>query len=228
MRRATAIVSGGLDSVVLAYLLRSEGYFVDVVSFDYGQDQRRRELEYAEQTAAEMGSEWRRIELATLGLQNVPWRPPVDRMPIGSRASLSLPLESRSTIPNRNATLLVMAYAIAATTGAEVVGIGVSGTDRPTPDCRPEFLAVFETMEHLALDGVAEVRLVAPFVNKSKADVVRIGTELGAPLAKTWSCYRDGAAHCGACLACLERTEAFRLAGIPDPTEYVGSVVSVS
>ena len=75
-------------------------------------------------------------------------------------------------------------------------------------------------MQAQALDGFAEVRLLAPFVERSKADIVRAGAEAGTPFAQTWSCYKGGDLHCGRCGTCVERREAFDIAGVSDPTVY--------
>ncbi|RWK69765.1 MAG: 7-cyano-7-deazaguanine synthase, partial [Mesorhizobium sp.] len=78
----------------------------------------------------------------------------------------------------------------------------------------------FQAMQDLALDGYAEIRLYAPYVNLSKAEIVAEGARLNTPFAQTWSCYKGGERHCGRCGTCVERREAFHLAGYPDPTDY--------
>jgi len=75
-------------------------------------------------------------------------------------------------------------------------------------------------MQNHALDGYADIKLCAPFLKGDKADIVRVGAELGVPFAQTWSCYKGGDLHCGRCGTCVERREAFHLAGVEDPTEY--------
>jgi len=89
------------------------------------------------------------------------------------------------------------------------------------PDCRPAFTDAFATMQAAALDGYADVALLVPFVNRSKADIVTEGARVGTPFAETWSCYKGGDLHCGRCGTCVERREAFDLAGVADPTVYV-------
>lgn len=86
------------------------------------------------------------------------------------------------------------------------------------PDCRPEFFkAMAEAAAGCSWDAV---KLFAPFLHLSKADIVREGNALGVPFEKTWSCYKGGKRHCGRCGTCVERIEAFQLASVPDPTEY--------
>jgi 7-cyano-7-deazaguanine synthase len=104
---------------------------------------------------------------------------------------------------------------------ADAVATAVHGGDHFIyPDCRPAFTQSFDAMQRAALDGYANVRLYTPFVERSKADIVTEGAKHGTPFAQTWSCYKGGAAHCGRCGTCVERREAFHLAGVDDPTEY--------
>ena len=90
------------------------------------------------------------------------------------------------------------------------------------PDCRPQFIEAFDAMERLAVEGFGDpsLRLHAPFINKTKAQIVEIGAALSVPYEDTWSCYESGDLHCGLCGTCNERKEAFQLAGVPDPTKY--------
>ena len=88
------------------------------------------------------------------------------------------------------------------------------------PDCRPAFAEAFNTMQKAALDGYADVSLYTPFVHRTKADIVTEGAKHNTPFAETWSCYKGGAHHCGRCGSCVERREAFHLAGVADPTVY--------
>jgi 7-cyano-7-deazaguanine synthase len=117
--------------------------------------------------------------------------------------------------------MLAIAFGLAAAQKADAVAVAVHGGDHFIyPDCRPGFIDAFQTMQDAALDGYASVRLQAPYVNVSKADIVTDGAKHGAPFAETWSCYKGGLRHCGRCGTCVERREAFHLAGVTDPTEY--------
>ncbi|MEM6901923.1 MAG: 7-cyano-7-deazaguanine synthase, partial [Pseudomonadota bacterium] len=88
------------------------------------------------------------------------------------------------------------------------------------PDCRPTFTNAFQQMQDYALDGLGRVELFTPFVHRSKADIAAEGGKLGLDFTKTWSCYKGGDIHCGRCGTCVERREAFHLAGVADPTIY--------
>jgi 7-cyano-7-deazaguanine synthase len=126
-------------------------------------------------------------------------------------------------VPNRNAIFLAIAYGAAVAQEAEIVATAVHGGDHFIyPDCRPAFIEAFDAMQKQAVEGFGhpQLRLHAPFVHKFKQDIVRIGADLGVPYEKTWSCYEGNAVHCGQCGTCVERKEAFELAGVNDPTEY--------
>jgi 7-cyano-7-deazaguanine synthase len=128
-----------------------------------------------------------------------------------------------TVVPNRNAILLSISYGVAVAEGAEVVATGVHAGDHFVyPDCRPEFIKAFDEMQKTAVEGFGDglLRLYAPFVEWSKADIVATGARLDVPYADTWSCYEGGEVHCGECGTCVERREAFQLAGVQDPTIY--------
>jgi 7-cyano-7-deazaguanine synthase len=127
-----------------------------------------------------------------------------------------------TVVPNRNAIMLAIAFGMAAARKADAVAVAVHGGDHFIyPDCRPGFIDSFQAMQNHALDGYADVTLLAPFVTGSKADIVTEGARHGTPFAETWSCYKGGDKHCGRCGTCVERREAFFLAGIEDPTDYM-------
>jgi 7-cyano-7-deazaguanine synthase len=127
-----------------------------------------------------------------------------------------------TVVPNRNAIMLAIAFGVAVPLGAETVAAAVHAGDHFIyPDCRPRFVETFAAMQCAALDGVAQIAFETPFLHWSKADIVREGARLGVPFAETWSCYKGGGYHCGRCGTCVERREAFYLAGADDPTVYV-------
>ncbi len=128
-----------------------------------------------------------------------------------------------TVVPNRNAIMLSIAYGVAVARGARIVAAAVHAGDHYVyPDCRPGFVEAFDRMQREAVEGFGDpsLCLYAPFVHKTKAEIVEIGAALGVPYEDTWSCYEGGEVHCGLCGTCNERKEAFRLAGVPDPTEY--------
>ena len=124
-----------------------------------------------------------------------------------------------TVVPNRNMILLAVAAARAIALKADTLAYAAHGGDHAIyPDCRPEFA---DAMDHaIGLADWHKVRLERPMVTWTKSDIVRRGAELGVPMHLTWSCYKGGDTHCGRCGTCIERREAFYLAGVTDPTTY--------
>ncbi|MBO9412322.1 MULTISPECIES: 7-cyano-7-deazaguanine synthase QueC [unclassified Ruegeria] len=216
--KTIVICSGGLDSVSLAHMVAQDHELVGLISFDYGQ-RHRKELDYAALCALRLGVPHDIIDLRPVGavLTGSALTDDVD-VPDGHYAEDSMKV---TVVPNRNAIMLTVAFGAAAARGADAVATAVHGGDHFIyPDCRPAFTEAFEAMQKLALDGYADVSLFTPFVHRSKADIVTEGARVNTPFAQTWSCYKGGDNHCGRCGTCVERREAFHLAGIPDPTTY--------
>lgn len=215
----TAVVcSGGLDSVSLAHVVAAKGHLTRLISFDYGQ-RHRKEIDSAAACARRLGVPHHVIDLRSVGaaLTGSALTDDLD-VPDGHYAEETMRI---TVVPNRNAIMLTIAYGIAAAQGDARVATAVHGGDHFIyPDCRPAFTEAFDTMQRAALDGYADVRLHTPFVHRTKADIVTEGARVGTPFAETWSCYKGGDIHCGRCGTCVERREAFDLAGVADPTTY--------
>lgn len=212
------ICSGGLDSVSLAYMSAAEHRLTRLVSFDYGQ-RHRKELEFAEAAAGRLGVPHHLIDMRAIGasLTGSALTGDID-VPDGHYAEETMRI---TVVPNRNAIMLAIGFGVAAANGDDAVATAVHGGDHFIyPDCRPAFTRAFDAMQRMALDGYADVRLHTPFVERTKADIVAEGARHGVPFAETWSCYKGGALHCGRCGTCVERREAFHLAGVDDPTAY--------
>ena len=128
----------------------------------------------------------------------------------------------QTVVPFRNAIMLSVACGFAESVGAEGLVIAAHGGDHAIyPDCREDFMRAMG--DAIRLGTYAEVDLIRPFISMTKADIARRGHELGVDFSKTWSCYVGGEIHCGECGTCVERREAFQLAGLPDPTTYVSA-----
>ena len=216
--KTIVVCSGGLDSVSLAHKTAAEQELIGLVSFDYGQ-RHRKELGYAAACALRLGVPHQIIDMRSIGAQLTGSALTDDLdVPDGHYAEETMRV---TVVPNRNAIMLAVAFGVAAAQSADAVAIAVHGGDHFIyPDCRPGFIDAFQTMQDHALDGYASVRLLAPYVNGSKADIVTDGAKHGTPFGDTWSCYKGGENHCGRCGTCVERREAFHLAGVADPTEY--------
>lgn len=216
--KTIVICSGGLDSVSLAYKVASENTLHSLLSFDYGQ-RHKKELDYAAACAAALGVPHQVIDITTIGasLTGSALTDDID-VPDGHYAEESMKV---TVVPNRNAIMLAIAFGVAAAQDADTVATAVHGGDHFIyPDCRPGFIDAFQTMQNQALDGYATVQLYTPFVNGTKGDIVTAGAAVDTPFADTWSCYKGGAQHCGRCATCVERREAFDMAGVVDPTRY--------
>ena len=209
------IYSGGLDSTTLLYEERERVALA--VTFDYGSNHAAREMACARLHCARLGIEHVVIDLAffkqhfSSSLLNG-----ADAIPDGDYADSNM----RSTVvPFRNGIMLSIACGLAESRGLKRVLIANHGGDHAIyPDCRPQFVAAMDAaMQAGTYDGV---RLVAPYTDISKADIVRRGVQLGIDYGETYSCYKGGEHHCGTCGTCTERREAFLEAGIPDPTTY--------
>jgi 7-cyano-7-deazaguanine synthase len=219
---AVALLSGGLDSTTLAYKLAHEGMALRAVSFDYGQ-RHRRELDAARDIAGRLGIPHTVVRLE-LDLPGSALTDPVVPVPEGHYADESM---RATVVPNRNAMMLSIAFAVAIAHRADKVAYAAHAGDHPVyPDCRPAFVSAFQAMQRVASDWQPDLH--TPFIYKTKADIVHIGAELGVPFEATWSCYGGGEVHCGRCGTDVERREAFELAGIEDPTEYAGRWVATS
>jgi 7-cyano-7-deazaguanine synthase len=191
---------------------------VHLVSFAYGQ-RHVCELDYARRCAARLAVTHDVIDITDVGRRLTGSAlTGGEEVPEGHYAADSMRL---TVVANRNAIMLSIAFGLAVAKRAEAVAAAVHGGDHFIyPDCRPAFVDAFASMQRLALDGVAQIALATPYLRCSKADIVREGARLGVPFAETWSCYKGGERHCGRCGTCVERCEAFHLAGVPDPTSY--------
>jgi len=216
--KAIVLLSGGLDSTVVAARARADGYALLALSVDYGQ-RHRVELERAAAVARALGADRHvtlKLDLAAFGGSAL------------TDATLAVPKSGVAPgipvtyVPARNTVMLGLALAFAEAEAARDIWIGVNALDYSGyPDCRPEFIAAFEALANLATKvGVegAHFTIHTPLIAMTKADIVREGIALGAPLALTWSCYDPQAGHpCGECDSCRLRAKGFAEAGIADP-----------
>lgn len=218
MPRTVVIYSGGLDSTTLLYHLRAEGHEVKALSVDYGQTHRTREMAAAEAVCTRLNVQRRTVDLTALieffgrnALTNAGVA-----LPEGAYAQETI---GQTTVPNRNMVLLSVGIAWAATLKFDGVAFGAhGGVHTNYPDCKPPFA---EAMDRAArVCDFEPIRVLAPFVDWVKADIVRRGAELGVPFEDTWSCYAGREQHCGRCGTCIDRRTAFLRADVTDPTNY--------
>ncbi|MDH5723380.1 MAG: 7-cyano-7-deazaguanine synthase QueC [Alphaproteobacteria bacterium] len=217
------ICSGGLDSTILAYKCAKEFKLEGLISYNYGQ-RHVKELDYAALTATDLNVPHHIIDISHIGklLSGSALTDDNIDVPDGHYAEDTMKI---TVVPNRNAIMLTIAYGIASAKGADAVATAVHGGDHFIyPDCRPEFIHTFEKMQDYALEGQGTIKLYTPYLDRTKADIAAEGEKYGVPFVKTWSCYKGRENHCGRCGTCVERQEAFHLAGINDPTVYDDNV----
>ena len=220
-KKALILLSGGLDSATVLAMAKADGYACYSMSFDYGQ-RHRSELQAAERVARQMGV----VEHKVIGL---------NLNGIGGSAltdtSIAVPetLEAGipvTYVPARNTVFLALALGWAEVLGARDIFIGVNAVDYSGyPDCRPEFIAAFETMANLATKAGVEgqgFRIQAPLQMMSKSEIVQAGLRHGVDYGLTVSCYQadDDGRACGKCDSCRLRAAGFAEAAVADPTRY--------
>lgn len=220
MKRGVVIFSGGLDSTTLLYDWVKSGHReVFALSIDYGQ-RHKHELDCARKIANSLGVEHRIAELGALRSIFGENALTGDHTHV-PKADYARENMKATVVPNRNMIFMAVAAAWAASLKAEVIGYAAhSGDHTIYPDCRPAFA---EAMDHaISLCDWNLMHLERPYINMSKADIVRHGSLLEIPYEQTWSCYEKGDVHCGQCATCRERKNAFIRAGVADPTTYRG------
>jgi 7-cyano-7-deazaguanine synthase len=215
------LVSGGLDSATVLAIARERGHRCHALSFDYGQ-RHRVELDAARRVAAAQGVvEHRVFALPIGGFGHSALTDPAISVP--EQLTAGIPA---TYVPARNTIFLACALGHAEVTGAQDIYIGVNAVDYSGyPDCRPEFIAAFERVANLATKAAVEgrrIRIHAPLIELSKAEIIRRGVALGVDYAITVSCYQpdDKGRACGRCDSCRLRRTGFEQAGIADPTHY--------
>jgi len=216
--KAVVLFSGGLDSTVLVQQLIHDQASVRLLSINYGQ-RHKKELSHSSRIATSMNLPHRILDMPDLAelLSGSSLTDSSVELPEGHYAEESM---KSTVVPNRNMILLAMAAGYALSIDFDTVAYAAHAGDHTIyPDCRPVFADAMQNALQLA--DWKDLRLHRPFVNLTKAELVRIGAKLGAPLHLTWSCYAGEESHCGKCGTCVERKEAFEVAKITDPTEYV-------
>jgi 7-cyano-7-deazaguanine synthase len=221
-RRAVTLLSGGLDSATCLAIARQAGFVCHCLSVDYGQ-RHQAELQAAARVAARLGAAEHRIvhlDIAQFGGSAL--TDPTIPVPTGG-VQPGIPV---TYVPARNTIMLALALAWAETLGASDIFVGVNAVDYSGyPDCRPAFIHAFERLANLATKAGVEgrpIRIHAPLIDLTKAEIIRRGAALGVDYALTVSCYQADAEGraCGLCDACRLRRAGFAAAGIPDPTVY--------
>jgi 7-cyano-7-deazaguanine synthase len=220
MAEAVVLLSGGLDSMVVAGIARERGYSVLALTVDYGQ-RHRIELEAAARIAAELAEDHAVVKIDLTRFGGSALTADIDVPKSGVRETIPV-----TYVPARNTVFLSLALAWAEAAGARDLFIGVNALDYSGyPDCRPDFIEAFEKLANVATKAGVEggaFKIHAPLQSMTKADIAREAARLGLDAGMSHSCYDpapDGA-HCGLCDACRLRAKGFAEAGLADPTRY--------
>ncbi len=225
-KKAVVLSSGGLDSTTVMALAKNEGYLIYSLSFSYGQ-RHFVELEAANKIAEIIGVEKHLV--LNLDLKKIGGSALTDNIDVPkNRNKVGISDDIPVTyVPARNTLFLSHALAWAEVIESPYIFIGVNAIDYSGyPDCRPEYIKAFEKMANLAtktgVKGISKIKIIAPLLNMSKAQIIKKGVELGVDYSLTHSCYDpnfEGVA-CGRCDSCILRKNGFKDAGIKDPTKY--------
>lgn len=227
-KNAVVLLSGGLDSTTVLAIAERDGFAINALSFSYGQ-RHSAEVEAARRIARAAGvarHEVALIDLRAFGGSALTAEIAVPKMRDleAGNADDEIPV---TYVPARNTIFLSYALGFAEVTGSSDIYIGVNALDYSGyPDCRPEYIAAFETMANLATKSAVQeglkVKIRAPLIDLTKADIVRLGTSLGVDYSLTTSCYDpdETGAACGECDACQLRLRGFAEAGLSDPIRY--------
>ncbi len=220
-KRCVVLVSGGLDSTTVLAMAKSQGFACYTLAFDYGQ-RTRAELAAAARVSTAMGATEHKV--VALDLRAIGGSALTDnRIDVPEQPTAGIPV---TYVPARNTVFLAIALGWAEVLGVNDIFIGVNAVDfSGYPDCRPAFIDSFEAMANLATKAGVEgqgLRIHAPLMNLSKADIIRQGAALGVDYSQTVSCYQANSAGdaCGRCDSCRLRAEGFAQAGVSDPTPY--------
>ena len=217
---AIVLVSGGMDSCVSAAIAKQNADEIAFLHISYGQRTENRERRAFDDIADFYAVE-KRLAVSIEYLTLIGGSSLTDRNIAVAEADLDSKAIPTSYVPFRNAHLLSIATSWAEVLRANRIYIGAVAEDSSGyPDCRPEFYAAFEKTIETGTKPDTQIKIVTPIIHLSKAEIVRKGIELGAPLHLSWSCYRSEDFACGTCDSCVLRLRGFALAGVKDPILY--------
>ncbi len=213
------LVSGGLDSCVTA-AIAAQNFEPAFLHLNYGQRTEKRELQ-AFNAVADHFNVSRRLIVDVRHFAQIGGSSLTDHnMPVAP-ADLENKSIPTSYVPFRNANILSIAVSWAEVIGARSIFIGAVEEDSSGyPDCREEFFSIFQKLITIGTPPATDIRIETPLIHMTKAEIIKKGMELGAPLLLSWSCYRDEVQACGVCDSCALRLRGFRQAGFEDPIPY--------
>ena len=214
------LVSGGMDSCVTAAIAKQENQEIAFLHISYGQRTERRERQ-AFNDIADFYEVKTRLDVSIEYLAKIGGSSLTDASIEVAESNLESKEIPTSYVPFRNANMLSIATSWAEVLNATRIYVGAVAEDSSGyPDCRPEFYAAFEKTIEVGTKPETRIKIVTPIIHLSKAEIVRKGIELNAPLHLSWSCYRNEDAACGTCDSCALRLRGFERAGAADPIKY--------
>ena len=223
---AIVLVSGGMDSCVTAGIAHAEDRELAFLHISYGQLTEARERKSFNDIADHYSVD-KRLDISIEHLSKIGSSSLTDQTIAVTDANLESKEIPTSYVPFRNANMLAIATSWAEVIGANAIYIGAVAEDSSGyPDCRPEFFEAFQETIDAGTKPDTRIEIRTPIIHLSKAEIVKKGIELGAPLHLTWSCYRNEDLACGTCDSCALRLRGFARAGYTDPISYSLSVGS--
>ncbi len=220
MKKAVCLLSGGMDSTTLAYVAKDMGYEILALHMNYSQRTQRKELECAKKIADNLHA----VDFVEISLDYF------KKFGASSLTDTSIEVEAgvigradhpNTYVPFRNANLISIATSYCEAQDGDAIFIGVqSGDHTGYPDCTPQFIAAMQNVISIGTQTDKEIKLVTPFVEKNKTQILKEGMRLSVPYEDTWSCYSENDCACGVCSSCLARLKAFEDIGREDPIPY--------
>src|SRR5262245_38592611 len=218
--KTIVLVSGGMDSCVTAAIARVENAELAFLHISYGQRTEARERKAFNDIADHYDVD-RRLDISIEHLAKIGGSSLTDETITVTEANLASKEIPTSYVPFRNANMLSIATSWAEVIGATSIYIGAVAEDSSGyPDCRPEFYEAFQKTIDAGTKPDTRIEIRTPIIHLSKAEIVKKGIELNAPLHLTWSCYRSEDLACGTCDSCALRLRGFERAGLTDPIQY--------
>ncbi len=215
--KVVVLVSGGMDSISALYDTAAQHHVISGLSFDYGSKHNHKEIPFAAAHCRKLDVPHRIIALEFVGqLFKSNLLQSGGSIPDGHYEEQTM---KQTVVPFRNGIMLSIAAGLAESVEARALVVAAHAGDHAIyPDCREAFMK--SMADAISVGTYSGIQLLRPFISMTKAQIARRGHELGVDFSQTWSCYKGGEIHCGACGTCVERREAFMLAGLPDPTVY--------
>jgi len=222
-KKAVCIMSGGMDSTLAAYMMKSRGYEIVAVHFNYDQRTQQKELECFEAIAQKLDVKEKYIldldffkQLGASALTDTSIEVPTGGIEEGVPVTY---------VPFRNGIFLSMAAAIAEKEGAQAIAIGVVEEDSSGyPDCREAYIQAMQNAINLGTKDETNITIEMPLVHLKKSEIVKEALKYDVPLELTWSCYKNEDAACGVCDSCRLRLNGFKIAGVKDPISYEAKI----